>query len=110
MGLFKKFWEGTKANWKDQSNYDAKLKAEVKKARREAYLDQARKSARLRARLDAKRKFNPSAKQGGFGNVPLFTDAELSAYDPLGTRERVAGKIKKKKGQRDPLHDLIYNT
>jgi len=62
MGIkeyFKKQLKEVEKNFKEKSEYNAKLQKEVKDARRQAYLKESIKQAKLKAMRDAKQKFNP---------------------------------------------------
>lgn len=88
---FKKMQEKSAKRRKENRAYKQDVNQAVTKARREAFKIEAQKQARIRAKLDAQRKFNPTPQQrsGGLG-IPQ------SLLDPVGYASRSSIKTKEK--------------
>ena len=118
----------------ERREYEKKVQQSVLTARREAFHTEAQKQARIRAKIDAQRKFNPSPSQQASGG--MTAEARSIIYgsgwgSPTPAKQQVVSHIqkqrsspkkkKKKKSktrvvyktvqpQKDPLHDLLYNS
>lgn len=139
MGFFDNLKKGTKSyvdQYKKTSADNRKYKNEVndavKQARREAFKKEAVKQAQLRAKIQAKQKFNPSPQASGLGGG-MSAEARALIYgsgfgSPQIPKERIVQKIvqnrsgkKKKKGSKtrtivkyvekprssDPVSDIL---
>jgi len=118
----------------DNKAYEKKVQASVKEARREAYHIQAQKSARVKAKMDAERRFNPSPQQqasggmsaearaliygsGSFGSpspVKQAVQRQLQSKSPTkkkkkSTKKRSPQKPQQSQQQSD-FHNLLYNS
>jgi len=81
----------------DRKQYQDKLKLQVRDARREAYLEEAKKSARIKAKLDAQKRFNPTPQQSRPYSVPQ------ALMDPIGfssPKQKVIQQIQRKKSKK----------
>ena len=120
----------------ERREYEKKVQQSVLTARREAFHTEAQKQARIRAKIDAQRKFNPSPSQQASGGMTaearsLIYCGGWGSPTQSPVKHQVASNIqksrskpkKKKKGltktrtitkyiekPRDPLHDLLYNS
>jgi len=117
MGFLDNLKKGTKSyvdQYKKTSAenraYRNELNQAVKDAKRKAYKEEAVKQAQLRAKIQAKQKFNPAPQTSGFGGG-MSADARSLIYGGFGTpapvKEKVVQRIvqhrsgkKKKKGSK----------
>ena len=74
MGIFDNIKKGAKSyavaykkSSAEKRKYKEKLQSAVQKARRESYKTEAVKSARVKAKIDAQRRFNPSTQVRAIG-------------------------------------------
>jgi len=139
MGFFDNVKKGAKSyldDYKkksaDNKKYRNEVNEAVKKARRESFKEEAVKQAQLRAKIQAKQKYNPAPQSQGGGMSPLASSliyggfAPTPAPAPQVVRQvvRSSPKKKKKKGKTrtrtvvkyvekprssDPLKDLLRN-
>lgn len=139
MGFFDNLKKGAKSyldDYKktstDNKAYRNEVNEAVKKAKREAFKKEAVKQAQLRAKIQAKQKFNPVQQSSGLGGG-MSAEARSIIYgsgfgSPQIPKERVVERIvqnrspkKKKKGSKtrtivkyvekpkssDPMRDLL---
>ena len=115
MGFFDTVKKGAKSYAKDwqkssaeKREHNQKVSEAVKKARREAYLKEAETQARIRAKLDAQRRYNPSPQQRSIGGG-MSDEARRLLYGGFGSPvQRVEQKIKQKKKKKIPQQQIIY--
>jgi len=91
MGFFKKAIKNIRAKHKEEREYRNKLKKKVKKARREAYLEEAEIQAGKTAKIKAQKDFAPKKKSSFFSSIKS---------KPMSEKDR--------KAQEKKLNDLIY--
>ena len=123
-----------KKNSAENKAYRDEVNVAVKKARRDTYKKEAVVQARLKGKILAKQKFNRSPQSSGGGG--MTAEARSIIYgsgwgSPTPAKQQVVSHIqkqrsspkkkKKKKSktrvvyktvqpQKDPLHDLLYNS
>lgn len=115
MGFFDNVKKGAKSYVDDFKKKSADNKAykqevgeAVKKARREAFKKEAVKQAQLRAKIQAKQKFNPDQKTGGGMSAEARNIIYGGFGSPAPAKQQVVQRIvqnrspkkKKKKGSR----------
>jgi hypothetical protein len=140
MGFFDNVKKGARSyadNYKKTSAenkaYRNDVNEAVKKARRETYKKEAVVQARLKGKILAKQKFNPSPQRSSMNG--MTSDARALIYgsggfsnpkpqqSPVRRAVQRQGKKKGKKGKKtikrqvqhiqkqiDPMHDLLYNS
>ena len=117
MGFYDNIKKGAKGYAKDwqkssaeKREYTQKVSEAVKKSRREAFLKEAEKQARLKAKLDAQRRYNPPQQQRS--QVSSMSDQARSILNGgFGSpAQRVEQKIvkPKKKKKKAVQQQIIY--
>jgi len=92
----KRRWEGYKKSSAEQREYNKKVREEVLKAKREAYLKASIVQARLQQERRAKAVYNPPVRQ----NQGMSPEAYRIIYGmlmPTANVQKVARKIKKRR-------------
>jgi len=82
---------------KDRRDYEKKVQASVQTARRDTYMNEAQKSARIKAKMDAQRRFNPSPKQQASSGMTAEAKALIygSGFGSPTSAQRVASHIQR---------------
>jgi len=144
MGFFDNVKKGARSyadNYKKNSAenkaYRDEVNVAVKKARRDTYKKEAVVQARLKGKILAKQKFNPTPQasgmngmtsearaliygSGGFGNItpqpsPRSTPIKRAVHKKIKKGKKKGKKTAKRQVQHvqkaiDPMHDLLYNS
>ena len=88
----------------DRKKYNEKLKREIREVRKKEYKKEAISSARVRARIDAKKRYNPTQSSGG----GMSAEARSIIYgsgsfgSPTPAKQQVIQKIKQQQ-KRSPV-------